>query len=172
MDTPPPDQTRSPEALAAREAPGAGLFLCQFNIALLKYPFHSREMFAFRERVLSVHEEAEKAPGWIGQVSGIETAEGFLMPWPEQPRLMGNLTAWTDPMSLWSFTFQNVEHLDVMRRKRDWFDPLPVALRPYNVLYWSNVICLEEAKDRLAHLHQHGPTPLAFTWKEVAQCES
>lgn len=169
MNTPPEDQTRSPENLAAREAPRAGIFLCQFNIALMRFPFHSREMFAFRERLLSVNEEAAKAQGFRGQYSGLETAEGYLMPWTEQPRILGNLSAWEDAPSLWSFTFQNVEHLDVMRRKRDWFERLPDALRPYNVLYWSDVICLEEAMNRLAHLHQHGPTADAFTWNEVAQ---
>lgn len=146
-------------------------FLCQYNLALLRFPFHSPEMLSFRERVLSVHEEAERDPDFVGRYHGEHSAEGYIMPHPNWPRLMGNLTAWRSLAALKRFTFENVEHREVMQRKRDWFDPMPAGLKPYNVLYISDRIDLQEAKNRLDMLQRLGPTALAFTWKEAHLCE-
>ena len=51
-----------------------------------------------------------------------------------------------------------------MRRRREWFE----AIKPYMVLWWSppaQLPTVDEAKQRLEHLRDHGPTPFAFTFK-------
>jgi hypothetical protein len=42
-------------------------------------------------------------------------------------------------------------------------------MKPYMVLWWvpeGEIPTVEEAKERLEHLRDHGPTPFAFTFKE------
>lgn len=167
---PPEDLTRTSDSTAGRDAPPAGRFLCQYNVAILRYAFHSPEMLSFRERLQSVHEEAERDPDYVGRYEGEHSAEGYIMPHPNWPRLMGGLTAWRSLAALRRFVFDNVEHREIMRRKRDWFDKMPEELRPYNVLYVSDRIDLEEAKARLDTVQRLGPTAWAFTWKEAHQC--
>lgn len=55
-------------------------------------------------------------------------------------------------------------HLDVTRRRREWFE----QIRIHMVLWWipaGQTPSLAEAQRRLEHLHAHGPTPHAFTFK-------
>jgi hypothetical protein len=52
-----------------------------------------------------------------------------------------------------------------MRRRREWAERMPEA---YVVLWWipaGDIPSVEEAKGRLDHLREHGPTPTAFTFK-------
>ena len=56
-------------------------------------------------------------------------------------------------------------HLEVMRRRREWFERLGDA---FLVLWWvpaGELPTVEEAQERLEHLRAHGPTPYAFTFK-------
>lgn len=168
--SPPEAPTRTSGNPAGRDAPWDGLFICQFNIAVLRFPFHSREMFAFRERLESVHEAAESCPGYLGRYHGEHSAEGYIMPYPNEPRIMGNLTAWRSVDELRHFVFHDQEHREVMLRKRDWFIQPPKRLRPYNVLYIAGQLNLSEAMVRLEMLRNIGPSGLAFTWKEASQC--
>jgi hypothetical protein len=53
-----------------------------------------------------------------------------------------------------------------MRRRREWAEWMPEA---YMVLWWiaaGELPTVEEAKDRLEHLREHGPSPTAFTFKK------
>lgn len=53
-----------------------------------------------------------------------------------------------------------------MRRRQDWFDKYPGA---YLALWWvptGQRPTTDEAKERLAHLDRHGPSPVAFTFKD------
>ena len=54
---------------------------------------------------------------------------------------------------------------DILRRRREWFDRMQDA---YAVLWWvpaGDIPTVEEGKERLEHLQQHGPTPFAFTFR-------
>ena len=51
-----------------------------------------------------------------------------------------------------------------MRRRREWFERIAFHM----ALWWvpaGHSPSLPEAKERLAHLREHGPTPHAFTFK-------
>lgn len=72
---------------------------------------------------------------------------------------------WESPEALWEFTYRS-PHLDVMRRRREWFDRLQDH---HLVLWWTpagSPPTLAEATRRLELLRRHGPTPEAFTFRE------
>ena len=66
-----------------------------------------------------------------------------------------NMSVWESIEDLAAFVYRS-GHVDVMRRRREWFEPM----KPYMVLWWvpaGQLPTVEEAKERLAHLRDHGP---------------
>ena len=73
------------------------------------------------------------------------------------------MSVWESIEQLAAFVYRS-GHLDVMRRRREWFEHVRVHI----VLWWvpAGVIpSVDEAQERLEHLREHGPTPYAFTFK-------
>jgi hypothetical protein len=55
-------------------------------------------------------------------------------------------------------------HLDVMRRRREWFE----RMEAYLALWWvpaGRLPSVEEAKQRLERIRRDGPGPEAFTFR-------
>jgi hypothetical protein len=74
-----------------------------------------------------------------------------------------NMSVWESIDDLAAFVYRS-GHVDVMRRRREWFEPM----KPYMVLWWiaaGELPTVTEAKERLEHLRSHGPTRYAFTFK-------
>jgi hypothetical protein len=74
------------------------------------------------------------------------------------------MSVWESLESLRGFVYSQRPHLDVMRRRREWFERLPV----YVVLWWipaGHVPTVAEAEERLALLRAAGPSPDAFTFR-------
>jgi hypothetical protein len=56
-------------------------------------------------------------------------------------------------------------HLDVLRRRREWFEALGEA---YLALWWvpaGHIPSVAEAEERVAALRERGPTAYAFTFR-------
>jgi hypothetical protein len=73
------------------------------------------------------------------------------------------MSVWEDLDALWRFVYDG-GHLEVMRRRREWFERVTVHL----VLWWmpaGTLPTVADAERRLAALQQRGPTPYAFTFK-------
>jgi hypothetical protein len=81
----------------------------------------------------------------------------------EDKRMIVNMSVWESVEDLRQFVYRS-GHTAVMRRRREWFERLPM----YMVLWWvpcGHLPTLDEALHRLAHLREHGPTAYAFTFK-------
>jgi len=64
------------------------------------------------------------------------------------------------------FVYRSGAHLDVMRRRREWFHKMT---EHHLVLWWipaGHLPDLDEALHRLDLLRRGGPGPLAFTFRE------
>ena len=75
-----------------------------------------------------------------------------------------NLSVWESLDTLRAFTYTTA-HLEVLRRRREWFERLAVA---HLVLWWvpaGHLPTIGEALDRLERLRRDGPTPAAFTFR-------
>ncbi|MEV8512908.1 DUF3291 domain-containing protein [Dactylosporangium sp. NPDC051484] len=79
--------------------------------------------------------------------------------------VMVNLSVWRSLEALREFTFRS-GHLDILRRRREWFRPFGDA---FAVVWWvpeGHVPTLGEAEERLDLLRREGPTPRAFTFRD------
>ena len=83
----------------------------------------------------------------------------------ENKNLLLNMSVWQDVDSLRRYVYHS-EHVDLMRRRREFFERLPQA---FLVLWWvprGHIPTVGEAEDRIKELRAHGPTAHAFTLRE------
>lgn len=136
----------------------------QFNVAWLKKPLDHPDTADFKNAIDPVHELADAAPGFVWRlVADGHTSATTLRPLGEDGII--NFTVWESREAMAAWVYRN-EHGSALRRRRDWFYP---PLEPSVVMWWipaGHTPTLEEALDRLQYLRNHGPTPLAFTYKE------
>jgi hypothetical protein len=134
--------------------------LAQLNIARPIHDFESAEMADFVGALDSVNASAELSPGFVWRLESDPEH-------PEEDCIFGeadwlvNLSVWESPEALLSFV-RSGDHLAIMRRRREWFEPQPEAT---TVLWWvpaGQRPTVREAEQRLEHLRARGPTPHAF----------
>ena len=139
--------------------------LAELNIARMLGPRESAVMSEFMARLDEINALADAAPGFVWRLqteSGNATEiQAFDDDW-----LIVNLSVWESVEALQAFTYRS-GHSEVMRKRRQWFEPHTQA---YLVLWWvpaGQVPTVEQAKERLEQLHQHGETATAFTFRRL-----
>jgi heme-degrading monooxygenase HmoA len=106
------------------------------------------------------------ADGYEGFVWRLQTEDGdatAIRPYGDD-RVMVNLSTWESLQALRNFVYAS-RHLDVMRRRREWFHRMADA---YLALWWvpaGTIPTVAQAKDRLDLLQRQGPSPTAFTFR-------
>jgi hypothetical protein len=134
--------------------------LAQLNIATLREPLDSPLLADFVANLDRINALAESSPGFVWR---FQTPEGDATAMrPLGDRTLINLSVWANPESLHQFVYKT-NHANIMRRRKEWFTPMPQA---YMVLWWvplGHRPTVEEAVERLQQLRQQGPTPEAFT---------
>jgi hypothetical protein len=106
---------------------------------------------------------AEASPGFICRLT--DDSESAVVPRPFGDNFFVNMSMWVDVESLSNYAFKS-EHVEIMRRRREWFECLSEA---FAVLWWvpkDHRPSTTEAKERLGHLQTFGATSHAFTFKE------
>jgi len=139
--------------------------LAQVNIALLKAPIGSELLRDFVAELEPVNSIADAAPGFVWRMQTDEgdatSIRGF-----GDDRLIVNMSVWESVESLASFVYRNPAHLAVLRKRKKWFQH-PTEM--HKALWWiprAHIPTVEEAEERVAFLRSHGPTPIAFTFKQ------
>ena len=140
--------------------------IAQVNVSRLLAPLDSTLLAPFVSALDEVNAEGDRAPGFVWRLqteSGNATdVEGFGWDVAESHGVIVNLTTWSNVQSLSDFIFSG-RHLEIMRRRREWFHPVVEAT---TALWWVPVgirPTVVEAEDRVQHLRSHGPTERAFT---------
>ncbi len=137
--------------------------LAQLNVARLRHELDHPDLAPFVEALAAVNAVADEAPGfvWRLQDEGDGNATS-IRPWGAD--VIVNLSTWTDLASLEAYVY-GVAHASVLKQRRMFFTRME---SPSLVLWWvddDHHPSLEEARDRLAHLEEDGPTPYAFTMR-------
>jgi hypothetical protein len=140
-----------------------GFHLAQLNIARFKAPMDDPAMAGFVEQLDPVNALADAAPGFVWR---LQTEEGNATSIHafDDDLLLVNMSVWESIDALADFVYRS-PHIAVMRRRREWAERMAEA---YIVLWWvaaGTTPTVEEAKGRLEHLREHGPSPTAFTFK-------
>jgi hypothetical protein len=138
--------------------------LAQLNVARFKAPPGDPVIAEFMALLDPLNAVADSAPGFVwrlqtdeGNATAIQAFEDDLM--------LVNMSVWESVEALADYVYGG-NHVPVMRRRREWTTRLAEA---HLCLWWipaGHVPSVDEAKDRLEHLRENGPTPQAFTFKK------
>jgi len=139
--------------------------LAQVNIAVLRAPIDSPQLADFVERLDPVNALAEGSEGFVWRLQ-TEDGDATAIRAFDDDRIIVNLTVWESVEALGEFVFRSGGHLDVLRRRREWFEKMAMA---YVAMWWipaGTIPTVDEAKRRLVTLDRLGPTADAFTFTE------
>jgi len=132
--------------------------LAQANVARLRHPPDSPRVAEFIAALEAVYRLAERSPGFVWR----RVADsGHVSVDPADPLLLVNVSVWRSYPALHDFTYRT-RHGHFVRRRREWFDPVP---SPSTVLWWipaGRTPTVPEALARLSVLRRYGPGPRAF----------
>ena len=138
--------------------------IAQLNVGRAVAPLDSQTMAEFMALLDPINELADRAPGFVWRLQDDEGTGATGIKVTEDDQFIVNMSVWESIDALWSFVYDS-DHLDVMRRRRQWFEHFP---RLYMVLWWvpaGHVPTVDEALAKLELLEANGPTPAAFTFK-------
>ena len=155
--------TDAPLSPAGRQA-FPGWHLAQLNAARAVAPFDSPAMAGFMGRLDEINALGEAAPGFVWRLTnagGNTIGIGAY----EDPLVVFNLSVWRSIDDLFDFAYRS-GHLDVFRRRKDWFGPWG---GPSIALWWlpeGTLPTFEDARRRLDLIARIGPSPEAFSFKQ------
>jgi hypothetical protein len=136
--------------------------LAQLNVGLAKGPMDGPVMAGFAAELDRINALADEAPGFVWRLQTEDGDATAIRPY-EDERMMVNMSVWGSIEELRRFVYTS-GHTGVMRHRKEWFE----RLETYLVLWWvpkGHEPTVEEAKERLEHLTEHGATPHAFTFR-------
>jgi Domain of unknown function (DUF3291) len=135
--------------------------LAQINIARALAATDSPELADFMAGLEPINALADRAPGFVWRLQTDDGDATAIRPYDDD-RIMVNMSVWESIEALDEFVYRT-GHRDYLRRRREWFERVDGS---YVALWWvpaGHIPTVEEAKERLALLDEHGPTHAAFT---------
>jgi hypothetical protein len=139
--------------------------LAQLNVGVPVGPRADPRMADFYADLDRINAVADEWPGFVWRLVDDAGADATSLR-PFGGDLMVNMSVWVSLEALREYTFRS-GHLDVLRRRREWFVPLGA---PHMVLWWvpaAHRPTLAEARERLDLLRDSGPSAKAFTFRDV-----
>jgi hypothetical protein len=139
--------------------------LAQLNIGIARGAINTPIMADFAANLARINALAERSHGFIWRLQ-TEEGDATAIRAFEDPNLLLNMTVWQDLESLRRYVYTSA-HVDIMRRRREWFEPMRDA---YLVLWWipkGHRPTVAEAIARLDTLRAAGPTAAAFTFRRA-----
>jgi len=139
--------------------------LAQVNIARMLAPLDDPLMAEFVALLDDINSLADRSPGFVWRFQTESGNATYIRPY-EDDRIIVNLSVWESVGHLKEYVYRGA-HAGVMRRRSQWFEKFE---GPYLALWWvevGHIPTVEEAKERLDHLHKHGESGFAFSLKRV-----
>jgi hypothetical protein len=138
--------------------------LAQLNIARMTgIDINDPIMADFVAQLDTVNQLAESSEGFVWRLKDDDGNATNFNPFNDV-QVIVNMSVWENLETLERFVF-NGHHLEVMRRRREWFQRFGKA---YMVLWWipeGHKPTIEEANERLSHLQEQGATAYAFDYR-------
>ncbi len=139
--------------------------LAAFNIARAKFETDDDRMAPFMNALERINKLGDESPGAVWRHS-TDDGDSTSVRMFEDPLILINYTIWESVESLQNYTYKT-DHVQFLKRRREWFEP--VEDLPVLVLWWTpagTIPTLEQARTKLLHLRDNGPTSEAFTFRE------
>ena len=139
--------------------------LAQINIARMLAPIDDPIMAEFVAQLVPVNALADGSPGFVWRLQ-TESGDATSIKVYDDDMIIVNLTVWESVETLREFVYKNA-HYRVLRDRKRWFEKFD---GPYYALWWipaGDLPSIEDAKERLDYLRQHGDSDYAFSFKHV-----
>jgi hypothetical protein len=136
--------------------------LAQINIAQAQDSMDSETMQGFVDRLDEINSIADNAPGFIWRLQSEEGDATSIRAF-DNPLLLINMSVWEDIESLKAFVYKTF-HVELIQDRDAWFGKM---LQVHQALWWvpaGHIPTIEEGKQKLDYLQQHGPGATAFTF--------
>ena len=137
--------------------------LVQLNIGRIVAPIDSPALADFVALLDAINQLAGRSPGFVWRLQADDGNATSIRPFDDDTILV-NMSVWESLEQLREYVYKSA-HSTVMRRRREWFEPMKNA---YIVLWWvpaGHIPTVAEAKQRLEMLWERGDTAAAFTFK-------
>ena len=139
--------------------------LAEINIARMKgVNILDPIMQEFVDNLDHINALAESSEGFIWRLKDDSNNATQLNPYNDE-QVIVNISVWKDVESLSEFVYRTV-HTDFLKRRSEWFQKFGQA---YFAMWWiesNDYPTIEDAKNRLDHLQNHGPSLYAFNFRE------
>lgn len=138
--------------------------LAQLNLAKFRLPIEDPVNADFVNNLDAVNAIAEAHPGFVWRLKG-EGNDAMDLQAYDDPKIISNLSVWTDLESLLDFVYKEDAHKNIMRRRREWFDKMEFFL----VLWWveaGQIPTLTQSIEKLELLEKTEPSAEAFTFRD------
>jgi Domain of unknown function (DUF3291) len=137
--------------------------LAQVNIGRLRAPVEHPLMEGFRSQLDPINALADRSPGFIWRLQTEDGNATAIRPYDDELMAI-NMSVWESLDALQQFVYRSA-HIGPLRDRKQWFEPME---GPILALWWipaGHIPTIDEAKERLEHLRQHGPSSYAFTFR-------
>jgi hypothetical protein len=146
----------------------ANYHIAQINIGRAKGPVEDPMMAGFMTRLDDLNALADRSPGFVWRLQTLEGNATYFRPYEHDDRILLNMSVWETIDALRHYVYKTA-HAEILRHREEWFERFAGI---YLALWWvpvGHIPGIDEAKKRLAHLDQHGPTQFAFTFQTMVQ---
>ena len=138
--------------------------IAQVNVALAKANMESIVMQGFVSRLDEINALADRAEGfvWRLQESGGSATSIRVF---DDPLLLVNMSVWQSLKALKQYVYKSL-HVELIRDREGWFNKVHEA---HQALWWvtaGHIPSIQEAKQKLEHIGEHGPSRDAFTFSK------
>ena len=137
--------------------------LAQVNIGRLRGPLDSPLLADFVSALAPINALADAAPGFVWRLQG-DAGNATEFRFFDDQSIIVNMSTWESLEALSDYVYRSA-HTEVMRRRKEWFESMPL----YLALWWvpsGHRPSIPEAEARVRSLEHHGPTPFAFTFRQ------
>jgi hypothetical protein len=137
--------------------------LAQVNIGRLRAPLDDPMMEGFRSQLDPINALADRSPGFVWRLQTEDGNATAIRPFADE-RMAINMSVWESLDALQQFVYRSA-HVSPLRDRKLWFEPIE---GPILALWWipaGHIPTVAEARERLRHLDEHGPSAFAFTFR-------
>ena len=139
--------------------------LAQVNIGRLRAPLDSAQLKDFVDNLDPVNADADAADGFVWRLEGDAGDATDIAVFGDE-WLIINMSVWRDAEALTAYMYQG-RHRAMLARRREFFERVQEAMVALGWVPAGHRPTVAEAESRLLHLRTNGPTPYAFTLRNL-----
>ena len=121
-------------------------------------------MEGFRKQLDPINALADASPGFVWRLQTEDGNATAIRPYPDDDLMAINMSVWESLEALQQFVYKS-GHVQTLRARHQWFEPIN---GPILALWWipaGHIPTVGEARQRLEHLKDQGPSAYAFTFR-------